>query len=380
MLTLGESDQCYLGRRPLLMAGLALPHPLVLIGFRRRACGELIGGAGDDLTYGVEQEGVSGGAIPANENLLGHRGDTMSRIMRNLSVATLIALSLVSAGCGGSTGSPSSSSSISATHTSATAAPSTIRRGPVPNDAYDRLCASLTWPRQVPAVVGLLDHEGGGEGLGPLDCVHVVAWVRPNGSPAGLEAASRIVAVSPAPGTAVGPHDPITLTVVPVQPDEPPGNQPCDWVSTTEASRFLGGTPVTTHIPEPGKHDTLEDSEAPQTPNVAGSTDLWCSYNSSDNSHMVSTELLLTGAQIVDAATEFHYMTELYGDSVSVDGVGIKAECVLGDRPDLGDLGSVNKLWVLLPGERIYILSGWTRESCDTLKQFAQAAIPRIGA
>jgi hypothetical protein len=372
------------------MARLALPHPLVLIDFRRRARGELAGGAGgdgyvnlqadevrgDDLSSGVEQVGVSRGAIPANDNLSGHSGGTASRMMRNLGVAALIALSLVSAGCGG-TGSHSSSPSLPPTHTSAAAAPPTIRRGPWPNDAYDRLCASLTWPRQLPDVVALLAHEGGGQGLGPLDCVHVAAWVRPNGSPAGLEPASRIVAVSPAPGTAVGPHDPITLTVVPVQPDEPPGNQPCDWVSTTEASWFLGGTPVTTCIPEPGKNDTHEDIEAPKTPNVAGSTDLWCSYNSSDNSHMVSTELLLTGAHIVDAATEFHYMTQLYGTSVSVDGVGIKAECVLGNRPDLGN---VNKLWVLLPGERNYIVGGWTGESCDTLKQFAQAAIPRIGA
>jgi hypothetical protein len=57
--------------------------------------------------------------------------------------------------------------------------------------------------------------------------------------------------------------------------------------------------------------------------------------------------------------------------------VGIKAEGVLGNRPDLGN---VNKLWVLLPSERIYIVGGWTGESFNTLKQFAQASIPRIGA
>jgi hypothetical protein len=64
-------------------------------------------------------------------------------------------------------------------------------------------------------------------------------------------------------------------------------------------------TAAATRIPQPGKNDTHEDIEAPKRPNVAGSTDLRGSYNSSDNSHMVSTELLLTGATLLTPQPNF---------------------------------------------------------------------------
>jgi hypothetical protein len=38
------------------------------------------------------------------------------------------------------------------------------------------------------------------------------------------------------------------------------------------------------------------------------------------------------------------------------------------------------ELYVLLSGERVYKVTGFNGESCDTLTQFAQVAIPRIGA
>ena len=40
----------------------------------------------------------------------------------------------------------------------------------------------------------------------------------------------------------------------------------------------------------------------------------------------------------------------------------------------------VRQLYVSLPCERIYVVSARDGESCDVLEQFAQAAIPRIGA
>jgi hypothetical protein len=61
-----------------------------------------------------------------------------------------------------------------------------------------------------------------------------------------------------------------------------------------------------------------------------------------------------------------------------VNGIGVKASCTpvsksVADKP-------VHRLYVLLPGERLYMATGWGGESCDTLQQFAQAAIPRISA
>jgi hypothetical protein len=98
-------------------------------------------------------------------------------------------------------------------------------------------------------------------------------------------------------------------------------------VSTTEASDLLEELPVTA--------STSRDHE--------GSTDVACGYTSND---------------------------------------GIQAACVLRNHPG----GARHHLWVVLPGERMLIVScssGLDRvpgESCDTLTRFAQIAIPLIPA
>jgi hypothetical protein len=112
-----------------------------------------------------------------------------------------------------------------------------------------------------------------------------------------------------------------------------------------------------------------------------GSTDISCDYSFNDtpdrspDRHSVSSQLRLTAAHVVDAASEFAFTTA--NDATTVDGIGVNAACTpvsmsATDKP-------VQRLQVLLPGERLYTATGWGGESCDILKQFAQAAIARIG-
>jgi hypothetical protein len=171
----------------------------------------------------------------------------------------------------------------------------------------------------------------------------------------------RIAAVSPPPGTLIGRNDSVTVNIVGVDKTAPSQYSPCDWVTTAEAERFFGGISVTTHT---------EGTEM-------GSTDVRCHYDGTDNNgpgvpHEATSELRLLADHVVDAASEFAFRTA--EDSMSVEGVGIKAACTVTRNR------SIRRLFVLLPDERIYIVTGWAGGSCDTLKQFAQAAIPRIGA
>jgi hypothetical protein len=169
----------------------------------------------------------------------------------------------------------------------------------------------------------------------------------------------RIVAVSPPPGKPVGRHDSVTVNLVPVDLNEPPAYHPCDWVSTAEAAGILGVPSVTT------------GGQGRELQNLMGSTDMRCDYQSADHHSGLVSELLLRAGHIVDAASEFA-MWAAQDDSTRVDGVGIKAACT---PPVFGS--TERQFYVLLPGERIYVVTG--EQSCDTLKQFAQAAIPRIG-
>jgi hypothetical protein len=124
----------------------------------------------------------------------------------------------------------------------------------------------------------------------------------------------------------------------------------------------------------------------PTSDDIMGSTEISCDYANGDNTRRVTSELRLTGTSIVDAATEFAFRTAQNNPTVSsvstIDGVGTKAACILADHHLV--YGPKNELYVLLPGERIYEARDDApkvgSESCDTLKQFAQAAIPRIGA
>jgi len=62
-------------------------------------------------------------------------------------------------------------------------------------------------------------------------------------------------------------------------------------------------------------------------------------------------------------------------DGSDVAGLPGPARCTSAQR----DKGRLHTLVVLLGGERIYMADA-VNVSCDTLKQFAQTAIPRIGS
>jgi hypothetical protein len=221
----------------------------------------------------------------------------------------------------------------------------------------------------MPAVVGLIVDQLS-NAVQPLTCLDGVTLVGPDGkilAGTGSGTLLRIASVSPAPGTPVGPHDPVTVNVETVDQTSPPAHRPCDWVTPTEAAEFLGVSPITA---------TPDGDEQ-------GSTDTECDYSHGsdpdDNprgDHSISSELRLTEAHVVDAASEYAFTTAK--DSTAVDGIGIKAACTT--MPNSAADKSIHQLHVLLPGERLYIATGAGGESCEILERFAQAAIPRIGA
>lgn len=247
--------------------------------------------------------------------------------------------------------------------------------GPPPyaGPGHNEMCDSLAWPRQMPDVVGLIfdgKYEFGQ--LARLLGARVVdsdgKTVYENGRNTGVFGPHRIIAVSPPPGTPIGRHDQVTVTVVKEDYNAAPpsGLRPCDWISTEEASALLGGPPVTTQAS--GDHK--------------GSTDIVCGYTTKDGSRGVDAFLTLSGAYVVDAATNFNFhMAHGNASVTSIDGLGIQAACALTYHPS----GQRNHLWIVLPGERLLIVSdsGDPRRapgaSCDTLTEFARIAIPRIG-
>jgi hypothetical protein len=251
-----------------------------------------------------------------------------------------------------------------ATTASAVAAPP-----PSNTPGYEDMCDGLTWPRPVPAVTGLI-FDGKYE-FGQLACLlgaRVIDAdgnvVYENGRSTGLIGPHRIVEVSPPPGTPIGRHDAVTVKVV-HENVGPSGPGPCDWVTTPEASTLLDGLPVAA--------SAFNDHE--------GSTDFACGYRSDDGSRGVTAWLSLAGAYIVDAATAFDFQTS-HGnaDVTSIGDLGIAAACVLRNHPS----GQRNHLWIVLPGERLLIVSDagdpgvGPGEACDTLTEFARIAIPRL--
>ncbi len=165
----------------------------------------------------------------------------------------------------------------------------------------------------------------------------------------------RITSVSPSAGTSVSRADAVKVQVVPVGQSEPPAFRPCDWVTTDEAAKFLGAQPVT---PMP-------------VGDQAGSVDQMCDYTASDQT--VISELQLPGSLPIDASTEFA-MTQAVGAGNDVAGLPGRAYCTPSAS---GNADSPAMLVVLLSHDRLYRA---TDDNCDVLKQFAQAAIPRIGA
>lgn len=165
----------------------------------------------------------------------------------------------------------------------------------------------------------------------------------------------RITSISPSPGTRVGRADAVTVQVVPVDQSEPPAFRPCDWVTTDEAAKFLSAQPVTT-MPVGDK---------------AGSLDQMCDYIASDQ--MVISELQLPGSLPFDASRAFS-MTQANSAGSDVAGLPGRAYC---SPSASGNADSPAMLVALLSRDRLYRA---TDSNCDVLKQFAQAAIARIGA
>jgi hypothetical protein len=122
----------------------------------------------------------------------------------------------------------------------------------------------------------------------------------------------------------------------PLGDGEQPAYRPCDWVSTPEAAQLLGA-PVRTLQTGPSA-------------NAMGRTDVNCEYVDEPvngiHTHDVRSELRLTGAHVVDAASEFAFKAG--DDSTSVSGLGLKAVCTSPQRRYQRD----RQLYVLLPGER----------------------------
>jgi hypothetical protein len=144
----------------------------------------------------------------------------------------------------------------------------------------------------------------------------------------------------------------------PVETNARAAFRPCDWVTTDEAAAILGG-PVSTK---------------PQG-DQSGSVKVSCGYSRGPGEDGMTSELRLPGAFPGDAESEFA-LAAAADNSTAFDGVGIKAQCVF----EPTTTPPSNTLVVLLSGDRIYRATGWYSISCDDLKQFAQAAIGRIGA
>jgi hypothetical protein len=230
---------------------------------------------------------------------------------------------------------------------SATAAP-----GPT---TVQQVCDAQAWPRPVPQVVGVILNDADS---GALACWDNVKAIAPDGHDLenGPESGTyRITGVSPAPGTPIGRSDVVTLQVVPVDVTASPAFHPCGWVTADQAAKFLG----------------VSSTSAVPAGDESGSAEPFCSYRS--DSHFVTSQLSLPASFAVDAQTELN-MLVAGGRGNEVAGLPGRAYC---STTQSGGKTSTT-LQVLLGGNRLYQALGWDGESCDTLKQFAQTAIPRI--
>jgi hypothetical protein len=210
----------------------------------------------------------------------------------------------------------------------------------------------VSWPRAVPQVSGqLMDQAFDGS----LFCFNLVKAAAPDGHDVLQDITSRapnyrITSVSPSAGTSVNRADPVTIQVVPIDPSAPAAFRPCDWVTTDEAARFIG-TPTVTASPQGDQ---------------AGSIDQMCDYGAPGQ--LVISQLMLAGSVPVDPGTSFN-MAVASGLGSEVSGLPVRAYCTNKEYMPI--------LVALLSGNRLYQA---TNANCDVLKQFAQAAIPRIGA
>ena len=226
-------------------------------------------------------------------------------------------------------------------------------------------CDAQTWPRPVPDVVGMMFEPvmkqiPAGTSGGALACWDNIRGVAQDGTDAakGIGGWDRITAISPAPGTPVGPDQPITVQLAPVDYSAPTDFRPCDWVTTGEVADIFG-------LPEPIKTDGFT---------LPGSVNPRCTYRSPGRT-AVTTALYVTGAFPVDAAADYARSAGAE-NATAIDGLGQQAHCLTNlhgaqDRP-------YNEVVVLLDGNRLFEAEGLGAEPCEQLKTFAQTAINRI--
>jgi hypothetical protein len=135
-----------------------------------------------------------------------------------------------------------------------------------------------------------------------------------------------------------------------------PAFHPCDWVTANEAAKILGDS----------------STSVGPTADEAGSAEPFCEHYS--DSHLVTSTLRLPPASFpVDAQTELN-MRAAGGHGNEVTGLPGRAYC------STTTTDGTTMLQVLLSANRLYQAISSKGESCDTLKQFAQTAIPRIGS
>jgi hypothetical protein len=222
-------------------------------------------------------------------------------------------------------------------------------------------CDAQAWPRPVPDVVGVMFDPAmkqipAGTSGGALACWDDIRLVTQDGPATG--GWDRVTAISPAPGTPVGPDQPITVALAPMDYSAPTDFRPCDWVTTGEVADIFG-------LPESIKTDGFVPP---------GSVNPRCTYRSPGRT-AVTTALYVTGAFPIDAAADYARSAGAE-NATAVDGLGQQAHCLTNlhgtqDRP-------YNEVVVLLDGNRLFAAEGLGAEPCEQLKKFAQTAIDRL--
>jgi hypothetical protein len=235
--------------------------------------------------------------------------------------------------------------------------PKLAAAAPKPATVAD-VCAAQEWPRLVPQVVGVVLKDAVNGSLACWDNLNAIA---PDGHDPVHNPRDygpyRITSIAPAPGTPTERNDGLVLYVAPVDLTAPPAFHPCDWVTADQAAKFLG----------------VSSTATDPTGDEAGSAEPFCSYKF--DAHFVTSQLSLPSSFPVDAQTELN-MLAAGGHGNDVTGLPGRAYCSTGNS----DGKTSTTLQVLLSGNRLYQALGWHGESCDTLEQFAQTAIPRIGS
>lgn len=225
---------------------------------------------------------------------------------------------------------------------------------PTVEEMHEQACNSLAWPQPVPNVEGMILDQA----LRRLNCFNVDHIITADGTdtyeePPAEDGPMRVNTMTPPGGTPVKRSASVKVHVVPVDSTAPQGFTPCNWVSTDEVDAAVGAgafNDVTT--------DPINDEQ--------GSVSPTCTYNA--DIAMVTVELDLPNAYPVSASWTFSESEK--SGALPVDGLGERAACADSDNAQL--------LRVLLPRQRILMLTGWAGTDCSKLASIARSAIPRL--